>query len=369
MAASAVLLARLALAWRRLAHLRHRAVRAESATIQACHELASQFGVSAPEVLRNPLLPSPCLAGLRRPAILLSDSELSLSVRDVLIHEPAHLRRRDCHWNLIRQFATAMFFFQPLLWRLSRRLETVAEEVCDDYVVQFGGDRRVYAHQLVDIVELSNTSVAAAGVGIVSLRSMLAKRVTRIMDTSCSLSTRVSPLLLTIVLVSGLVGTTIVGLVGVRPESSLADAESKLGEVAATSDEETDDESTTHDSEAAVVTDVIEAKRTGPRIWYILSQTDTDGLLHGMPQRLGKVILPSRWFGRMCIKWLSSQFPCIASTSCLASCFSLGVKAFFIRRTGRSGLYFLFSGIGSVANVRAMSLRADILLKYVLSIF
>jgi hypothetical protein len=31
-----------------------------------------------------------------------------------------------------------------------------------------------------------------------------------------------------------------------------------------------------------------------PRAWFILSQDDTNGLLHGLPQRLGKAILPSR---------------------------------------------------------------------------
>ena len=37
--------------------------------------------------------------------------------------------------------STAAFWVKPLLWVLSRRLEVVAEEVCDDYVVHFGADR------------------------------------------------------------------------------------------------------------------------------------------------------------------------------------------------------------------------------------
>ena len=230
---SAALLWRLATAWRRLARLRRQATRAEPATVRTCRELAGDFAVPAPDVRRSPFLPSPCLAGLHRPAVLLPDAELSLSVRDVLIHELAHLARRDCHWNLLRRLATAVLFFQPLLWKLSRQLELTAEEVCDDFVVRFGGDREAYAHRLVDIAELSSAPVAAAGVGIVSLRSMLAKRVTRIMDTSRSLSTRVGSLLLTLVLAGGLVGTSIVGLVGVGPQASRADAES------ATNDEET----------------------------------------------------------------------------------------------------------------------------------
>ncbi len=33
---------------------------------------------------------------------------------------------------------------------------------------------------------------------------------------------------------------------------------------------------------------------SAPRAWFILSQDDTNGLMHGLPQRLGKAILPSR---------------------------------------------------------------------------
>jgi protocatechuate 3,4-dioxygenase beta subunit len=145
-------------------------------------------------------------------------------MRDVLIHELAHLARGDCYWNLLRRAATALLFFQPLMWRLSRRLDSTAEEVCDDYVVQFGGDRREYAHRLVDIAELSLAQTAVAGVGIVSLRSMLAARVARIMDTSRSLSTRIGSLLLAIVLTAGLTATLLVGLVGVEPGQVVAEA-------------------------------------------------------------------------------------------------------------------------------------------------
>ncbi len=217
--------ARLAVAWWRTARLRRCSLHADYEIMRECQELASVLGVSVPEVLRSPYLPSPCLVGLFKPVVLLPEGELDLLLRDALIHELAHLRRRDCHWNLLRQMATALFFFQPLLWRLSRRIEATAEEVCDDYVIKYGGNRQEYAHQLVDIAELRTAPIAAAGVGIVSLRSMLAKRVTRIMDTSRALSTRVGNLLLVLVLTGGLIGTTIVGLVGLGPQPLQAEAE------------------------------------------------------------------------------------------------------------------------------------------------
>ena len=81
--------------------------------------------------------------------------------------------------------------------------------------------------------------MASAGVGIVSLRSILAQRVRRIMDTSRSLSTRAGNLLLALVLVGGLVGTVVVGLVGLDSGPQ--------GAQAAQADDSTSDESQADD--------------------------------------------------------------------------------------------------------------------------
>lgn len=213
-AASSILLVRLGSAWRQLAQIRRGATPAGAATQQECREIAGLLAVSAPEVLQSPYLASPCLVGWLRPAVLLPESDSALPLRDVLIHELAHVRRRDCLWNLLRRVAEALFFYQPLLWILTRRLETTAEEVCDDYVVQLGGNREEYARSLVDLAELCLVPVGAAGVAMVSLRSILARRVRRILDTSRSLSTRASHLLLVLVIAAGLVGTLGVGFIG-----------------------------------------------------------------------------------------------------------------------------------------------------------
>ncbi|HTU26000.1 MAG TPA: M56 family metallopeptidase, partial [Pirellulales bacterium] len=220
---SAVLVGRLGLAWWKLGRLRRSAVLACDASRQLCRQIAAELGVVAAPVLRSPFLPSPCLAGWFRPVVLLPEADLGLSLRDVLTHELAHLKRRDCHWTILRHVSLSILFFQPLLWRLSRRLETTAEEVCDDFVVELGGDRIQYAHRLVDIAELAATPLAVAGVGIVSLRSMLAHRVGRIMDTSRPLSTRIGSLFLALALIGGLLGTVAVALVGIGPRQSAAE--------------------------------------------------------------------------------------------------------------------------------------------------
>jgi beta-lactamase regulating signal transducer with metallopeptidase domain/uncharacterized GH25 family protein len=218
------LLIRLVWAWRRMVRLCRQGAEADASLSAVCRELASMIGVSPPTIRYSPYVSSPCLGGLSKATILLPELEAAAPVRDVLIHELAHLRRRDCQWNLLRQVATAVFFFQPLLWRLGRRLEATAEEVCDDYVVQFGGDRADYAHQLLDMAERRLASLPM-GVGMLSLKSLLARRVIRVLDTSRSLSTRVGNLLLIGILAGGLLGTTIAGFVGLGQKSTAVSAQ------------------------------------------------------------------------------------------------------------------------------------------------
>ena len=197
-----------------MTRLRAMAVPAEPGTEAICRELAVQMRVGTPAVLRSPFLFSPCLDGLRRPAILLPDDD-GENLRETFIHELAHLVRRDGLWNLVRRSSVAALWVQPLLWTLSRRLEAAAEEVCDDYVVQFGADRTRYAGHLLELAGRALPPAAPAGVGMIALRSMLARRIVRLLDTSRSLSTRAGTRAVLAMLIVGLAGTLFAGLLGV----------------------------------------------------------------------------------------------------------------------------------------------------------
>ena len=223
LAISLFLLFRLFMGHWKMSGIRRMAVLTDESTLEVCQELSRALQVKKPQVLSSPFLPGPCLTGLIRPAILLPEDSKSLSIREVLIHELAHLRRHDCHWNLLRHVATSLLFFNPCLWYLSRKIETSAEEVCDDFVVKFGGDRQRYANRLVDIAEHSSVPVSPAGVGLISFRSVLVTRVNRILDTSRKISTQVGNLHKTLLISGGLAGAVAAGFVGLRPDVSNQD--------------------------------------------------------------------------------------------------------------------------------------------------
>jgi hypothetical protein len=107
-------------------------------------ELARAVGAGdsrGPDVWFVPGAVCPMLwAPLARPARLLLPAGLweglTESQRDTLIvHELAHLRRRD-HWvRLVEVAATVLYWWLPVVWWARRRLRDAEEQCCDAWVV------------------------------------------------------------------------------------------------------------------------------------------------------------------------------------------------------------------------------------------
>jgi beta-lactamase regulating signal transducer with metallopeptidase domain/protocatechuate 3,4-dioxygenase beta subunit len=221
------LLARLLIDYRRMIVVCRAAHPVDLLDARLCRELSAKLTIAAPRLLRTPYLSGPCLTGIWRPTILLPEESTGVSLSSILVHELAHLKRGDCRWNLVRQFARAVLFFQPLLWRLSRRLEESAEEVCDDHVVHWGEDRTAYAAGLVQLAERTLVAMPSASVPLVTFRSLLGQRVGRILDRSHTLSLRAGLVALSLVIAAGLTITVFVGLFGPATRSDAASSEQK----------------------------------------------------------------------------------------------------------------------------------------------
>lgn len=85
-------------------------------------ELAERLGIrSGIELLQSELVKVPMVAGYFKPIILFPIGILLQLPHDqveaVLLHELAHIKRRDYFVNMIQQFARLFYFFNPgLLW-------------------------------------------------------------------------------------------------------------------------------------------------------------------------------------------------------------------------------------------------------------
>jgi len=76
---------------------------------------------------------SPLSWGWRRPAILIDTDTLGApdDAEAILAHEAAHVARRDWPALILSQAAAALFWFNPLVWKLEREAVQQAEEAAD----------------------------------------------------------------------------------------------------------------------------------------------------------------------------------------------------------------------------------------------
>ncbi|MFC1552549.1 M56 family metallopeptidase [Candidatus Latescibacterota bacterium] len=159
-----------------------------------CRELADKLGIKKPVVLQSSHIKSPFLSGIIKPTILMPkcEDDLSLPIKEILLHELSHLQRYDCLWNLLRQMGTIAVPFQPLMWILSHWIEETSDYACDDFVMKYTGNNRSYARVLLNIARSFHQSgcEATAGVGFLSFKSPLRRRIGRILNSTHILSLR-----------------------------------------------------------------------------------------------------------------------------------------------------------------------------------
>ena len=96
----------------------------------------------------------PLSFGTRRPTIVLpaiADTWDDDRRRAVLLHELAHVARRDCFWHTVALAACALYWFHPGVWWIARRVRIERELACDDRVIAAGTEPREYASHLLEI--------------------------------------------------------------------------------------------------------------------------------------------------------------------------------------------------------------------------
>ncbi len=135
-----------------------------------------------PEVKATDEEMTPYVFGLRRAVLVLPDRLMQTLTkterRALILHELAHVRRKD---QLIRWLQTVarilFFFFPPVLW-VCRRIEHFAEMACDRWAISISGvEPYAYAGALVSVVkDRSQQSRAHAGLPLVRGTQFLEER-------------------------------------------------------------------------------------------------------------------------------------------------------------------------------------------------
>ncbi len=124
-------------------------------------------------LLESGLLTVPLAVGRR--TVVLPRGFRSSSLRAVLTHEVAHLRRRDPLWNIGLSLLSHLLAFQPLNFVALRAWRGASEEICDAHAVRITRDPLSLAQSLLDLTRRKTHSPLIA-VGMVG-RTHLSRRV------------------------------------------------------------------------------------------------------------------------------------------------------------------------------------------------
>jgi beta-lactamase regulating signal transducer with metallopeptidase domain len=165
------------------------------------------------------------------PAWLMEDAA-SEELKHVMLHELAHLRRRDDWTNLVQKIVKAVLFFHPAIWWMERELSLQREMACDDKVIEHTASPRTYAECLARIAEKSfmRRHIALAQAAVSRIRQ-LSVRVGRILDPKHSRSTQswkpAVPGVIVLAMISGISVSCAPDLVQVGSETKILAAATK----------------------------------------------------------------------------------------------------------------------------------------------
>ncbi|MGE0869788.1 MAG: M56 family metallopeptidase [Kofleriaceae bacterium] len=128
-------------------------------------DLSVRLSVRAPYLVIGPPDVGPHVVGVWSPVVVVPRALLDdrAVLRAALVHELAHLRRRDGLTQVIAVAARAVFFYWPVVRIAIRRFELARESACDAWALEAADIARpVYARLLVRMASLRSAAVGLA---------------------------------------------------------------------------------------------------------------------------------------------------------------------------------------------------------------
>ncbi|MFO0884356.1 MAG: M56 family metallopeptidase [Pirellulales bacterium] len=173
-----------------------------AAVKQALSAAAHHVGISAEiPLLSASGLPAPAVVGIITPTILIpEDAETQFTppqLHSILVHELSHIARKD-HWMTgLASIAQVLHWWNPLLYRMMRRISETREMICDDIASRASDASTEYAATILGVAERSlqhSGVLASLGMGE-SSPTELEKRLKRILSSgNHTVEIRLSPM-------------------------------------------------------------------------------------------------------------------------------------------------------------------------------
>ncbi|MCX6233718.1 MAG: hypothetical protein NT175_03195 [Bacteroidetes bacterium] len=110
------------------------------------------------DLLESAMVKVPMVVGCLKPVILLPAGVISglpmQQIETILIHEMIHIYRKDYLVNIFQSVMEVLFFFNPVIWWISRQIRIERENICDDMTVAYCQDSLTYARALASLQEI-----------------------------------------------------------------------------------------------------------------------------------------------------------------------------------------------------------------------
>jgi HEAT repeat protein/beta-lactamase regulating signal transducer with metallopeptidase domain len=143
--------------------------------------------IKAPRLVQSAQVTVPFTSGVLRPALVMPAAAAHWSedrARVVLLHELAHVLRRDCLVQALSHVVCAVYWFNPLVWMAARHLRAERERACDDLVLAAGTRGSDYAQHLLDIARSVTAPRLASAALAMARPSELEGRLLAILDAA-----------------------------------------------------------------------------------------------------------------------------------------------------------------------------------------
>ena len=128
-------------------------------------EIKRRYKISSPvRILTCQSVATPLATGFFRHTIILPDNYVQWSgehLKFVLLHEAAHIKRRDVITHFIVQFVTTLYWFNPLIWLAQKQFILEREHACDELVVAHSTKPSAYADMLLNFARFFSLQRAA----------------------------------------------------------------------------------------------------------------------------------------------------------------------------------------------------------------
>lgn len=110
------------------------------------------------DVCSSAQISSPMVVGLLKPKVILPQAILPQLTTDqvtaIVLHEQAHIQRKDNWFGLFQEFIAILFWWSPIIRFISQRIHFEREIACDLRAATLLKDNKTYAQSLVDCAKL-----------------------------------------------------------------------------------------------------------------------------------------------------------------------------------------------------------------------